>query len=318
MSTELATRPTKDKGWASADDVPAQDGKLAVITGANSGLGLHTARVLAQKGAHVVMACRNVSKAEAAAAEVRAARAGAIVEVAALDLADLDSVARFADELGARHRRLDLLVNNAGLMAIPAQKTRQGFEMQLGTNHVGHFALTARLWPLLAATPGARVVNVSSLYHRRGRMDFDDLFFDKRPYKPWTAYAQSKLANLLFTVELARRAAGRVLAVAAHPGYAATELQGKGPAQAGSAIMGVMMKISNALFAQSAARGALPQLRAATDGAAAPADYFGPAGLFEARGPAVKVGSTNAARDPEAAARLWQISEQLTGVTLPG
>jgi NAD(P)-dependent dehydrogenase (short-subunit alcohol dehydrogenase family) len=288
---------------------------VAIVTGANSGLGFETAKVLAARGARVVLACRNPGKAEGALDELRAAHAGAEVEARALDLADLASVRAFARGVGSDYEAVDLLVNNAGLMAIPRARTADGFEMQLGTNHLGHFALTGALLARLEAAPAARVVNVSSSLHRAGRMNFDDLMFDARPYNRWAAYAQSKLANLLFTSELARRLGAkgsRVVAVGAHPGYSATNLQGKGSELGGPKVEGVAMRLSNALVAQSAAAGAWPQLRAATDPEARAGDYYGPADLFESRGPAVKVGMSRAARDEGAARRLWEESVRLT------
>ncbi len=303
------------KGWT-ADDVPPQKGRVAIVTGANSGLGFETAKVLAARGARVVLACRSPARAEGALASLRAAYAGAEVEAAALDLADLASVRAFARQIRSKYESVDLLVNNAGLMAVPAARTADGFEMQFGTNHLGHFALTGALLGGLERAAGGRVVNVSSSMHRAGRMNFDDLMFEARRYDRWGAYSQSKLANLLFTSELARRLAAKgspIVAVAAHPGYSATNLQGKGAELGGPKAEGFAMRIGNALVAQSAAAGAWPQLRAATDPAARPNDYYGPGGLFEARGPAVKVGMSAAARDAEAARRLWQASARLTG-----
>ncbi|HEU4536984.1 MAG TPA: oxidoreductase, partial [Polyangiaceae bacterium] len=303
------------KGWT-ADDVPSQKGRVAVVTGANSGLGFETAKVLAARGARVVLACRSPERAEGALASLRAACAGAEVEAMALDLADLSSVQAFAREVSSKYEAIGLLVNNAGLMAIPRARTVDGFEMQFGTNHLGHFALTGALLPALGRAPSARVVNVSSYAHRVGSMNFHDLMYETRPYDRWGAYAQSKLANLLFTSELARRLALKgspVVAVAAHPGYAVTNLQARGAALGGPKLEAFALRAFNAIVAQSAAAGAWPQLRAATDPGARPGDYYGPAGPFEARGPAIRVGMLAAARDPEAARQLWRESARLTG-----
>jgi NAD(P)-dependent dehydrogenase (short-subunit alcohol dehydrogenase family) len=304
------------KGWT-ADDVPPLDGRVAIVTGANSGLGLETARVLARRGAHVVLACRNPEKARVAEREIAAAApAPDAVEALALDLASLASVRAFADAFRKRHGALHLLVNNAGIMAIPLARTAEGFEMQLGTNHLGHFALTGLLLDVLLATPRARVVTVSSSMHRIGRIRFDDLQ-GERSYGAWRAYGQSKLANLLFTFELQRRLARRgaeAIAVAAHPGYAATQLQEVGPRARNSTLMTQAVALGNRLLAQSAAMGALPSLYAATAGEVRGGDYFGPDSWFEMRGHPRRVGSTARARDEQTAARLWSASEELTGV----
>ncbi|HWE63970.1 MAG TPA: oxidoreductase, partial [Chloroflexota bacterium] len=247
-------------------DIPAQSGRLAVITGANSGLGFHAALQLAQHGAGVVLACRDTGKAERAAAQIRSAAPGANVEVAELDLASLASVRHFATTFAGTRPGLDLLVNNAGVMALPYRRTADGFEMQLGTNHLGHFALTGLLLPSLLRRPGARVVTVSSNAAASGHMHFDDLQ-GEHGYKPWSAYGQSKLANLLFMRQLDRllRARGLdLVSVGAHPGYAATNLQGTGPRMGGRRGMGIVMALANRLFAQPASRGALPELYAAT------------------------------------------------------
>lgn len=300
------------------EHVPEQSGRVAVITGGNSGLGLNTAKVLAARGARVVVACRNKKKAEDALAQIRAA-AGEDADVRAmdLDLSRLASVRAFADAFLHEFDRLDLLVNNAGLMAIPQARTADGFEMQIGVNHFGHFALTARLLPLLLATPGSRVVTVSSGVHQVGKNDlFDDLDFTTMPYTPWVAYFQSKLANLHFAFELARRlhkAGSTTLSVSAHPGYAATELQTKGAMLGGSRAEAFFMTVGNVLFAQSGAAGAWPQLRAATDPKAINGDFFGPDGLGGMRGPAIKVEAGKHAYDPKTAKKLWDVSAARTG-----
>jgi NAD(P)-dependent dehydrogenase (short-subunit alcohol dehydrogenase family) len=304
------------RGWT-AEDVPPLEGRLAIVTGANSGLGLETARALARRGARVVLACRNPEKASAAKREISATAAAPDgVEALPLDLASLTSVRAFADAIHERHRALHLLVNNAGVMAIPLRRTRDGFEMQLGTNHLGHFALTGLLLDLLLTAPGARVVTVSSSMHRIGRMRFDDLH-GERSYGPWRAYAQSKLANLLFAFELQRRLARKgagVLSVAAHPGYAATNLQEAGPRERNATFMARATVLGNRLIAQSAAMGALPTLYAATAPDVRGGDYFGPDSWFEMRGHPCRVGATARALDEQAAVRLWTVSEELTGV----
>jgi NAD(P)-dependent dehydrogenase (short-subunit alcohol dehydrogenase family) len=268
-----------------------------------------------------VLACRNPEKARAAEREVAAAApAPHAVAARALDLADLASVRAFADAFRKEHAALHLLVNNAGVMAIPLRRTADGFEMQLGTNHLGHFALTGLLLDLLLAAPDARVVNVSSSMHRLGRIDFDDLQ-SERSYGPWRAYQQSKLANLLFTFELQRRLArrgARAIAVAAHPGYAATHLQEVGPRARNARLMTWAVSMGNRLFAQDAAMGALPSLYAATAPDVRGGDYFGPDSWFEMRGHPRRVGTTARARDEQAAARLWSVSEELTGVRYEG
>jgi NAD(P)-dependent dehydrogenase (short-subunit alcohol dehydrogenase family) len=281
-----------------ADDIPAQDGRTFVITGANSGIGLEAARALGAAGAHVVVACRDTSKGDHAVAELEGD-----FDVRRLDLADLSSVRAFAAELD---RDVDVLIDNAGVMAVPRGQTADGFELQLGTNHLGHFALAGLLLPRIRD----RVVTISSQAHRTGRINFGDLQFE-RHYQRWIAYGQSKLANLLFMMELARRldAAGSALrSVAAHPGYSATNLQSHT-----QSIQDQLMGIANWLIAQSAAMGALPTLYAATadlPGAA----YVGPDGLFEQRGHPKLVDMSGAAKNADAARRLWEISEELTGV----
>jgi NAD(P)-dependent dehydrogenase (short-subunit alcohol dehydrogenase family) len=297
-------------------DVVDLSGKTAIVTGANSGIGLEAAKVLAEKRADVVLACRSVDKGEEAARGIRAASPAAKVRVEALDLSKLSSVRAFAEKMYRERPRLDLLINNAGVMAIPRAVTSDGFEMQIGTNHFGHFALTGLLLGPLLASDSGRVVTVSSGAHRFGRMDFDDLMGERR-YEKWRAYAQSKLANLLFFHELDRRLrrTGKALkSVAAHPGYAATNLQFVGPAIAGSKLGHAFMSFGNSVFAQSAAMGALPTLRAAADPTAVSGSYYGPNGFRELRGYPVLVRSSGRARSEEDAKRLWDISEKLTGV----
>lgn len=298
------------------DAIPAQRGKTFLVTGANSGIGLEAAVVLAAKGAHVVLACRSPERASAALETLRRRAPGASAEVMALDLSSLASVRAFAEAFTAAHTRLDGLVNNAGLMALPYGKTADGFEMQLGTNHLGHFALTGLLLPRLRETSGSRVVNVASTAHRMGRMHWDDLM-GERGYDAWGWYGQSKLANLLFTYELSRRltaAKATTTALACHPGYAATALQHKGPEMEGSKLKGLIMTVGNTVLAQGPEMGALPTLRALTDPEAKSGEYYGPRGLFEIAGYPKKVSSTRASHDRDAQRRLWEQSETLTGV----
>ena len=295
--------------WTFAD-IPDQTGRIAIVTGANTGIGLETARMLALKGADVVLACRNLEKGQAAASHIRAENPRGKVSVQELDLSDLESVARFASAFGAAHSRLDLLVNNAGVMVPPLGKTKQGFELQFGTNHLGHFALTARLLPLLESTKGARVVVVSSTAQNFGHIDFGDLNWERRSYRAFAAYGQSKLANMMFALELQRRltAAGSSIQVtAAHPGYTATDLQ---------RTMGAA-RLLNPLFAMKPADGALPTLRAATDPAASGGTYWGPARFFELNGPPVSARISKRATDDKVASQLFDLSEKLTGVSFP-
>ena len=297
--------------WTLAD-IPSLSGRAALVTGANSGIGLVAARALARAGARVVLAARDLSRGEAAAETISPGPGGAVT-VARLDLADLASVRELA---AARREPLDLLVNNAGVMALPYRTTADGFERQLGTNHLGHFALTGLLLPHLLAGSPARVVTLSSGAHRMGAIDFDDLQSD-RSYSKWRAYGQSKLANLLFAFELQRRAdehGAPLESVAAHPGYAATNLQAAGPRMEGSALGLGLSRLGNRLLGQSAERGALPTLFAATEPDLPGGAYVGPDGPMERRGHPTLVGASDAARDPETAGRLWRVSEELTGV----
>jgi len=303
------------KPWT-ANDMPDLSGKTVVVTGGNSGIGYEAALQFARKKAHTILACRSLDKANMAAAHIVASNPGAAVEVMELDLSSLASIRNFADAFHKSDRNIDALVNNAGVMALPYRKTVDGFEMQFGTNHLGHFALTGLLLDALLAADGARVVNVSSGAHRMGRIRFDDLQWERSYYK-WFAYGQSKLANLLFTFELQRRAdkAGtKLLAVGCHPGYAATNLQGAGPRMQGSSGMESFWGTMNGMFAQSAAMGALPTLYAATSPEVRGGDYIGPDGIGEMWGHPAKVNCSTAAKDPAVASRLWEVSEQLTKV----
>jgi NAD(P)-dependent dehydrogenase (short-subunit alcohol dehydrogenase family) len=295
-----------------ADRIPEQSGRLAVVTGANSGLGLITARELARKGARVVLACRNTEKGADALRQIEAEVPGVQATVWALDLGSLESVRAFVERYRSEHDGLDLLINNAGVMAPPRRETADGFELQLGTNHLGHFALTAQLIGAMEGRSDARVVTLSSGAHRMGRIDFDDLQRE-RGYSRWRAYGQSKLANLLFAMELDRRlraAGSAVKSLAAHPGYAATNLQSAAP----PLLDRIVMVVTNHLIAQSAEMGALPTLYAATEPGLEGGMYIGPDGKGEHRGYPTPFGMTSAARDEEVAARLWTVSEELTGV----
>jgi len=285
-----------------ADDIADQSGRTFVVTGANSGLGASTARELARAGASVVLACRDTSKGADAAATMPGR-----VEVRQLDLADLSSVRAFAD--GTEH--VDVLVNNAGIMALPQGKTADGFERQIGTNHLGHFALTVLLLPKIAD----RVVTLSSGAHRMGKIDLDDLNWERRKYRRWSAYGQSKLANLLFAYELQRRlvaAESSVKSIAAHPGYASTELQSHT-----ESLQDRVMALANRVIAQSADMGALPQLYAATVPTLRGGEFVGPHGRLGLNGYPKLVGSNAASTDEAMAAKLWTLSEKLTGVSFP-
>jgi len=290
----------------SETEIPDQSGRTAVVTGANSGIGFETARALAAKGARVIVACRSEEKGRDAERRIRAAAPAADVRFEPLDLGSLASVRAFADKLGAAESRIDLLVNNAGVMMPPYGKTADGFELQIGTNHLGHFALTGLLLPRILAAPKARVVSVSSLAHFWGRIDFADLQ-SEGSYNPTRSYGQSKLANLLFVRELQRRfesARARALAAAAHPGSTRTELQRH------SGLMNAIV----AVFSQQPPDGALPSLYAATAPGVRGGDYFGPSGFAGCIGPPGPARSSAASRNAEVAERLWDVSEELTGV----
>jgi NAD(P)-dependent dehydrogenase (short-subunit alcohol dehydrogenase family) len=298
-------------GW-DAKDIPDQSGRTAIVTGANSGLGLVTARELARAGASVVMACRNLDKGHAAIDEVRAAVPDAQVQLDELDLASLASVRAFTDRFKPTRDGLDLLINNAGVMGTPRRRTADGFELQFGTNHLGHFALTTALLETMEGREDARVVTLSSTAHKMGRINFDNLNGDRRYFR-WNAYGQSKLANLLFALELDRRlraAGSTVKSLAAHPGYAATNLQSAGPPM----FDRLVMVASNALIAQSDEMGALPILYAATQPGLEGGTYVGPDGFQEQRGYPKIVQPSGRARDPETARRLWEVSERMTAV----
>jgi len=293
--------------------MPDQTGRRVVITGANSGIGFEAAKELTRKGAEVVMACRSTERGESAAEEIRADVGDADLVVEELDLASLSSVRSFAERM-SDEEEIGVLINNAGVMAIPRKETEDGFETQFGVNHLGHFALTGLLLDKLA--DDGRVVTVSSGMHERGEMDFDDLHGEES-YEKWGAYGQSKLANLLFAYELDRRlkdAGSKVRSVAVHPGYADTNLQRRGPEMAGSKVRKVLMTVANKIFAQSAEAGALPTLYAAASPDAEGGEYYGPGGVMNMRGTPEKQRSSSRSRDEEDARRLWEVSESLTGV----
>lgn len=301
--------------WTEAN-LPDLSGKLAVVTGANSGLGLQTARALATRGAKVVMACRNAKKAADAADAIRRDVPAAQLDVRALDLASLASVKSFADGLLSDGSGIDLLINNAGLMAVPFARTADGFEMQMGTNHLGHFALTGQLLPALK--DGGRIVSLSSVMHlATPGIKLDDLNWEKRRYQRWIAYGDSKLADLVFSFELARRLKRNnksQIAVAAHPGYSDTNLQYVAADIQQSALWRLIWRTTNGVMAQPAELGALPTLRAATDTGISNGDFIGPDSFFGLRGYPVKVGSRRLARNEDMARQLWEVSEKLTGV----
>ena len=290
------------------EQMPEQKGRLALVTGANTGIGYETARMLAQKGADVILACRSVDKAEAAAQRIRDLQPSGHVSCMALDLTDLTSVAACARALTQAHQKLDLLINNAGIMATPFGRTKQEFELQLGVNHLGHFALTQQLVALLQKTPGARIVVVSSLMHHMGKLDFEDLNWAGRPYQPQPAYYASKLANIMFVLELHRRliaAGSKICVTGAHPGVTRSEL---------TRSMNAVVRTVNPVFASPTENGALPTLRAATDPEARSGSYWGPSRMFETRGPPALARVAKRAKDATNAARLFDVSEKMVGL----
>jgi len=296
-----------------AELIPDQTGKIFIITGANSGLGLESTRALARKRATVIMACRNLEKGKRSLEKLRREIPDALLDLQEMDLANLESIRNFVTYIFSTYKKIDVLINNAGIMATPFAKTKDGFEIQFGINHLGHFVLTGLLFELLLKAPGSRVVNVSSMAARRASIDFDNLM-GERSYVPWKAYGQTKLANLLFTFELQRRLEtgnNNSVSIAAHPGGSATNLH--------KAIQmnPVVKSIYNFLiryFMQSAAKGALPQLYAATSPEAVPGDYYGPDGFNEIAGYPAKAHIPVKAKDEQLAEKLWQVSEKLTGI----
>lgn len=299
----------KQKKW-DIDNIADQKGRVAIVTGSSSGIGFETARVLARKNATVIVAVRNLLKGRAAVDKIVSESQNADITVMELDLADLASVRKFALEFKENYSRLDLLINNAGVMVPPHTQTRDGFELQFGTNHLGHFALTGLLIDLLKQTPNSRVVNVSSAAHTWGNLDFDDLHWEKRKYKKWQAYGDSKIANLYFTYALQQKlvnGSSNVTVAAAHPGWTATELQRNA----------LLTSALNFIFAQKIEMGALPTLYAATAPGVKGAVYYGPSGFREMRGYPKKVSSVPLSHDSEIAEKLWSVSEKLTGITYP-
>ncbi len=306
---------SRDSNWTAAD-VPDQSGRTVVVTGANAGIGFEAAKVLATRGATVMLACRDVVKGKRAADEIRADVTDANVPVVGLDLASLASVREAAAAIRSASPRLDVLINNAGVMQVPYQRTADGFELTLATNHLGHFALTGLLLDRLLETGGSRIVTVSSIAHKRGVIRFDDRQSGSS-YNASSAYEQSKLANLLFTYELSDRleATGRdTIALAAHPGNARTSLW-KSSSRVENTLISPRLRFLNFWLVQSAERGALPTLRAAVDPTAKGGDYYGPGGVFEFTGSPERVESSSASHDVAARRRLWEISEELTGVS---
>lgn len=290
-----------------AENIKDQSGLVAIVTGSSSGIGYEAARVLANKGAEVIVAVRNAGKGNAAAEKIRAQNNKTNVKTMILDLADLSSVRNFAADFQANYSRLDLLINNAGVMIPPYGKTADGFELQFGTNHLGHFALTGLLLPILANTKNARIVNVSSGAHNAGNIDFDDLTWEKRGYSSWRAYGDSKIANLYFTYELNKKLKENgldTISTAAHPGYTNTELQRHLS----------LIAFMNSFLAQDISIGALPTLRAATEKNLKGSEYFGPGGFMEMWGHPVQVKSNQLSHDEKIAQKLWTVSEELTGV----
>jgi len=293
--------------WTS-ENIPNQKGKVVIVTGSSSGIGFEAARELAKKDATVIIAVRNIEKGNNAANKIRHEHKNADVHVLEIDLASLDSVKLFVKTFKEKFNKLDLLINNAGVMIPPYSKTEDGFELQFGTNHLGHFALTGLLLDLIKNTKGSRIVNVASTAHKAGGLNFDDLNWEKRKYKSWKAYGDSKISNLYFTYELKRKLEEhniKIKVTAAHPGWTATDLQRHSG----------LFSFLNPLFAMKQWQGALPTLRAATDENANSGDYFGPDGWQEWRGYPVKVQSNELSHNESIAKKLWDISEKLTGVT---
>ena len=290
-----------------ASNIADQSGRIVIVTGSSSGIGFETARVLAGKNAHIIIAVRNLNKGNLAADKIKQQYKNAAVSVMELDLANIKSIRTFADNFRTKYSHLDLLINNAGVMIPPYSKTADGFELQFGTNHLGHFALTALLIDLVRETKNSRIINVSSAAHKSGNINFDDLNWAKRKYSAWRAYGDSKIANLYFTYELQRRldiADSKVIVAAAHPGWTATELQRHS---------GIFIAL-NGIFAQKVHMGALPTLYAATADNVSGGDYFGPSGWQEWRGYPKKVESNALSHDKNIAAQLWKVSEALTKI----
>ncbi|MCB0743646.1 MAG: SDR family NAD(P)-dependent oxidoreductase [Ignavibacteriae bacterium] len=292
------------QNWTT-ENIPDQRGKVVIVTGSSSGIGFEAAKALTNKNAKVIIAVRNLEKGENAKSKILSENKNADIVLMKLDLADLSSVKSFAEEFKSKFNKLDLLINNAGVMIPPYSKTKDGFELQMGTNHFGHFALTLQLLDTIQATPNSRIVNVASAAHKYGNINFDDLTWEKRKYKSWKAYGDSKIANLYFTKELSTRLADKNIKVtAAHPGWTATDLQRHSS----------MFEFLNQFFAMKQDQGALPTLRAATDEGAKSGDYYGPDGWQEWRGYPILVQPNALAKDESIAKKLWEVSEELTNV----
>ena len=295
------------KSTWSIENIPNQSNKVIVITGASSGLGKEATKVLSGKSAIVIMAVRNTKKAEIVATEIRNEYPNAKLEIRNLDLSSLDSIKSFAEEILTDHKKLDILINNAGVMMCPYSKTKDGFEIQMGTNHLGHFALVGLLMPLLKNTKGSRIVVTSSIAHKSGNINFEDLNWEKRKYKTTSAYGDSKIANLYFMHELAHRQmndSGAPTITTAHPGYTSTDLQRHS----------LFWRIMNPILSQKVSRGVLPTLRAAIDPEAKSGDFFGPSGFQELKGDPILVKSNELSHDSKKAEKLWDMSEALTGI----
>ena len=289
------------------NNIADQNNRVVIITGATSGLGKEATKILAGKNATVIMAVRNTEKGESVAAEFKKILPDAKIDVRKLDLGSLDSVRSFSEGMNTYYERLDILINNAGVMACPFSKTKDDFEIQMGTNHLGHFALTGLLMPLLKKTKASRIVATSSIAHRQGDIDFEDINWGKRKYATGKAYGDSKLANLYFAYELARKLKNdpnAPMVTAAHPGWTSTDLQRHS----------LMFRILNPIFSQNVANGVLTTLRAALDEQAEPGDYFGPSGFMEAKGSPIVVKSNEMSHNETNAKRLWELSEKMTGV----
>jgi len=297
---------TKRQQW-NTENISDQKGKVVIITGSSSGIGFEAARVLANKNAEVIIAVRNQQKGDDALNKIKSQNSSANIKVMLLDLANLMSIKTFADNFKKKYTKLDLLINNAGVMMPPYGKTKEGFELQFGTNHLGHFALTGHLFELIKKTPNSRIVNISSSAHNWGNIDFSDLTWENRKYKTGRSYGDSKIANLYFTYELQNRLGDKIsnpAVTAVHPGWTATELQRH------SSVFSFL----NRFLAMPIWQGALPTLRAATDSNVKSGDYFGPDGFQERRGYPVKVESNKLSHDKEIAKKLWGVSEDLTGI----
>lgn len=295
------------KNWTSSD-ITDQQGKLALVTGSNTGIGFETAKALAQKNATVIMACRSLDKANRAADQIKATYPTAIIDVMALDLSSLDSIKQFTEAFKAKYDALHLMINNAGVMMPPYSKTKEGFELQIGTNHLGHFYLNALLFDLIAKTPQARIVSVSSMAHNMGKIDFDDINWEKRKYSKGASYGDSKIANLYYTYYLQNLIKEKGLSItvaAAHPGWTATDLQRNSG----------LASFLNIFFAQARHKGAWPTLYAATGEDVESGDYYGPGGFMEFGGYPKKVNSNPLSHDRAKARQLWELSEKLTGIT---